>query len=75
MTKKEVNELIESFQLTSYHVTVHEDGSCILRFGDDDPMETVKKLKMDIAVMKTQIRQLMTMAYGMDFTKAEELIK
>lgn len=75
MTKQEVNDIIESFQLRSYHVTVHEDGNCILRFGDDDPMETIKRLKMDMAVMKTQIRKLMSMAYGMDFEKAEELIK
>ena len=75
MTKEQMQQMVDSFQLRSYHVTIEDDENVILRFGDDDPMEVIRKKDMEIEVMKTQLSYLMSLTHDMPYGKTEGLIR
>lgn len=75
MTKEEMLKVIADFQIKSYHVTESEDGDFTLRFGYDDPIKEIERLKMDNAVMKSQTKYLMSILFNVPYEKVEDLIK
>lgn len=75
MTKPEMEKIVRDYALESYHVNAYRDGSYELLWGDSDPMNLLQQAQLEIETMKVQIRYLMTKAYGIDYTKAEELVK
>lgn len=75
MTKAEMHEAINTYHIASYYVREHEDGSVDFMFGDEDPMKKIEDLKLENALLKDQLRCMATIAYGIPYDKAEELIK
>lgn len=75
ITVPEMQKIVKDYAVESYHVTMMENGGCILRFGDDDPMVLLHQKELEIETLKAQVRFLMTMAYGIDYSRAEELVK
>lgn len=75
LTELEMQRIIKDYALDSYHIKVFEDGSYELRFGENDPLELLKKAELEIETMKVQIRYLLTKVHKIDYTKAEELVK
>ena len=75
MTKEKMLETIESFQIKNYYVSEAEDGDITLRFGEDDPMLEIERLKMDNSVLKSQVRYLMSVLHNIPYEQVEELIQ
>ena len=75
MTKEQMLETIDRYQIKNYYVSEDENGDFTLRFGDDDPLKEIEKLKMDNTVIKTQVKYLMSIMFKIPYDKTEELIK
>lgn len=75
MTKEQMLKTIDMFQIKRYYVIEDSNGDFILQFGDNDPSVEIEKLKMDICVLKTQLRFAMSKLYNLPYDKTEDLIQ
>jgi len=75
MTRDELFRTVDTYNITSFHARDCGYGDFELRFGDDDPLLEIEKLKLEIETLKRQFRFAMAIAFGVPTDRAEELIE
>lgn len=59
-----------TFQLESFYARRESEGTYEVLFGEDDPEKVIEALRMEISVLKSQLRTAMEMYYR-DLTEAQ----
>ncbi len=62
----EIAAFVKQFNVDSFHVRQEGDGKYEMLCWEDDPLKIVEKLKMEISVLKSQLRTAMEMYYAVE---------